>query len=129
MADIRENQRQVIEDEPHGEIVDDKGKSWNVWCGTRRTDEQTSAVGFYRWYPVATDDDSDALRLEFRPLISRLRHEQAALFADEFAQEMNGEIETLKELAEALNKMSHDQREALIYDLKRFEHVSPDLEL
>lgn len=133
LAEVREQERQVVADEPHGVMLDNKGEGWDVWCGTRRTDEQQTAIGFYRWYAAATEDDPDALRLEFRPLVSGLSHEQAAFFARVLAREMNGEMEKLKELTELLNGMSADQREVLIAELGGYERVardvSPDFEL
>jgi hypothetical protein len=133
LAAIREQERQIIEDEPHGMILDDKGESWDVWCGTRRTDEQQTAVGFYCHYPAPTEDNPDALRLEFRPLATGLTHEQAAFFAQVLAREMHGEMEKLQEIAELLNGMSADQREVLIAEIGGYERaardVSPDFEL
>jgi hypothetical protein len=130
---VREQECQIIADEPHGVMLNNKGESWNIWCGTRRTDEQQTAVGFYRHYPVPTEDDPDALRLEFRPLARGLTHEQAAFFARVLAQEMNGEMEKLQELTELLNGMSAEQREVLIAELGGYERtvrdVSPDFEL
>jgi hypothetical protein len=133
LATVREQERAIAETEPHGEMLDEKSKSWDVWCGTRRTDEQQTAVGFYRWYAVTTEDDPDALRLEFRPLVSGLPHEQAAFFAQVLAREMNGDMEKLRELAELLNGMGADQREVLIEEIRGYEqptrNVSPDFEL
>ena len=133
LAAAREQECQIVEYEPHGVILDDKGESWNVWCGTRRTDEQQTAVGFYRWYAAATKDDPDALRFEFRPLIAGLPHEQAAFFAQVLAQAMNDEMDKLKELAGLLNGMSADQREVLIAELSGYEqsirNPSPEFEL
>ncbi len=133
LAAVREQERQIIEDEPHGGMLDDKGASWDVWCGTRRTDEQQTAVGFYRWYAAPTEDDPDNLRLEFRPLVAGLPHEQAAFFAQVLAQAMNSEMDKLKELAGLINGMSADQREALIEEMGGYERVardvSPEIEL
>ncbi len=133
LAAVRERECQIVADEPHGVMLDDKGESRNVWCGTRRTDEQQTAVGFYRYYPAPTEDDPDALRLEFRPLIAGLQHEQAGFFAQVLAQEMNGEMDKLKELAGLLNGMSADQRAVLIEEVGGYERtardVSPDFEL
>jgi hypothetical protein len=133
LAAVREQERQIVEDEPHGLMLDDQSESWNVWCGTRRTDEQQTAVGFYRHYPTPTEDDPDALRLEFRPLVSGLSHEQAAFFARVLAQAMSSEMDKLQELAELLNGMSADQREALIEEMGGYEQptrdISPDFEL
>ena len=133
LAAAREQECAIAETEPHGVMLDDKGESWDVWCGTRRTDEQQTAVGFYRWYAAATEDDPDALRLEFRPLVSGLPHEQADFFAQALAQEMNGEMEKLNELAGLIGGMSADQRAALIEDLGRYDdpkqEMLPDFEL
>jgi len=133
LAAVREQERQIVADEPHGVILDDKGESWNVWCGTRRTDEQQTAVGFYRWYATATGDDPDALRLEFRPLAAGLPHEQAAFFAQVLAREMNGDMDKLKELAGFLNGMNAEQRTALIAEIGGYEQsardISPEFEL
>jgi hypothetical protein len=133
LAEAREQERQIVEDEPHAMMLDDKGESWDVWCGTRRTDEQQTAVGFYRWYAAPTEDDPDNLRLEFRPLVVELSHEQAAFFAQLLAQAMNGEMDKLKELAGLINGMSADQHEALIAELGGYEQptrdVSHDFEL
>jgi hypothetical protein len=133
LASAREQERQIAGDEPHGVMLDDKGESWQAWCGTRRTDEQTTAVGYYRYFPVPTEDDPDALRQEFRPLVAGLPHEQAAFFARAFTQEMNGEMDKLKELSGLIGGMSADQREALIEEMERYEQptrdISPDFEL
>jgi hypothetical protein len=133
LAAVREQECQIVADEPHGGMLDDKGESWGVWCGTRRTDEQQTALGFYRWYAAATEDAPDALKFEFRPLVSGLPHEQAAFFAHALARAMNGEMEKLQELAELLNGMSADQREVLIEEMGGYEQptrsVSPDFEL
>jgi len=133
LAAAREQECQIIADEPHGVMLDDNGESWQVWCGTRRTDEQQTAVGFYRHYPAPTENDTDALRLEFRPLAAGLPHEQAAFFARVLAREMNGNMDKLKELAGLLNGMSGDQRDALIEELGGYEPsaraISPEFEL
>jgi hypothetical protein len=133
LAAVREQERAIAETEPHGVMLDDKGESWDVWCGTRRTDEQQTAIGFYRWYTAATQDDPDALRLEFRPLVAGLPHEQAAFFAPVLAQAMSGDMDKLKELTELVSGMSADQREVLIEEVGGYEQptrdVSPDFEL
>jgi hypothetical protein len=127
LAAVHEQERQIVADEPHSVMIDDKGTNWDVWCGTRRTDEQQTAVGFYRWYAAATEDDPDPLRLEFRPLVVGLPHEQAAFFARAFAQEMNGEMDKLKELAGLLNGMNAEQRTALIEEIGGYEQPTRDI--
>jgi hypothetical protein len=133
LAAVREQECTIAETEPHGLMLNDKGENWNVWCGTRRTDEQQTAVGFYRWYAAATEDDPDALRLEFRPLVLGLPHEQAAFFAQVLAREMNDDMDKLKELAGLLNGMNVEQRRTLIEEIGGYEQatrdISPELEL
>jgi hypothetical protein len=133
LAAVREQERQIVEDQPHGVMFDDKDDSWDVWCGTRRTDEQQTAVGFYRHYPAPTEDDPAALRLEFRPLATGLPHEQAAFFARVLAQAMNGDMDKLKELAGLLNGINAEQHTALIAELDGYEraarNLSPEFEL
>jgi len=132
LAAVREQERAIADTEPHGVMLDDKGESWDVWCGTRRTDDQQTAVGFYRWYAAATENEPDALRLEFRPLLAGLPHEQAAFFAQALAQEMNGEVDKLQELAGLIDGMTADQLETLIAEVGGYERstrgVSPDFE-
>ncbi len=127
LAAAREQQRRIVEDKPHGVVLDDRGDGWNVWCGIRRTDEQTTAVGYYRYYSAPTEDEPDALKLEFRPLVSGLSHEQAAFFAHTFAQEMNKDMDKLRELGELVNGMSAGQRAALMEEMGRYESPTPDL--
>lgn len=129
LAAVREQERQIVEGEPHGMMLDDKSEIWNVWCGTRRTDEQQTAVGFYRWYAAATEDDPDALRLEFRPLATGLTHEQATFFAPVLAREMNGEMDKLKELAGLLNELNAEQRTALNEEIRGYEQPTRDISL
>jgi hypothetical protein len=123
----REQQRRIVEDEPHGAMPDDKGDGWNVWCGIRRTDEQATAVGYYRYYAAPTEDDPDALKLEFRPLVSGLPHDQAAVFARALMQEMNSDVDKLRELAELVKGLSADQWEALMEEMGRYDEPEPDI--
>ncbi len=119
LAAVRQQERQIIADEPHGEMVDDQGKIWDMWCGTRRTDDHTTSLGFYRFYPGSSQDDADALQLEFRPLVSGLSHEKATFFAVSFAQTMNGDMEKLLALTEMLSEIHPDQHTALVEGINR----------
>lgn len=87
---------------PHGyeQDTEDLEIKWAVWCGTRRTDERTTAVGYYRHYAAPTDGDPEAMQLEFRPVLDGLSHEEAELLARAFAVEMNGDMNNLRQLAE-----------------------------
>jgi hypothetical protein len=129
LAEVREQERQIIEDESHGVMLDDKSESWDIWCGTRRSNEHRTAIGFYRHYPAPTKDNPDALRLEFRPLAEGLPHEHAAFFAQVLAQEMNGDMDKLKELTGLLNGMNAEQRTALIEKIGEYEQPTRDLSL
>jgi hypothetical protein len=51
LAAVREQQRAIAEQQPDGVFVDDHGQAWPVWGGVRRTTEETSAAGFYRYFP------------------------------------------------------------------------------
>lgn len=70
---VREQQRQVVEREPDGVVVDEQGQDWPVWAGVRRTTEDLSAAGIYRDFP----SDEGELRLEFRPLLLNMPHDLA----------------------------------------------------
>jgi len=131
LAAVREQEQTIILDEPHGEMVDEQGETWDLWCGTRRTDEKTTALGFYRFYTTASEANPDAIRLEFRPLVFGLSHEQAAFFAHAFAQEMNGDVDKLKSLTDMLSQMSDDQRDEVITERGRSPlfDTSPNFEL
>jgi hypothetical protein len=73
LAAIREQQEQVATiEEAHG--------VWGgnpVRAGVRRTDEHTSAAGVYGWYA----DREGKLKLQFRPLMPDLDHQEAELAA------------------------------------------------
>jgi hypothetical protein len=87
---VREQQRAVVEAEPpHGMSIDEEGQEAPSWAGVRRTDENTSAAGYYaRYLPderrVSDGADPDEARIEFRPLITGLDHERAQGMADIF---------------------------------------------
>jgi hypothetical protein len=120
---VREQQRQVVSEEPHGVVIDEDEPEtgWNIWCGARRTDEQTTAIGYYRWYPPSADDAET--RLEFRPLMVGLSHEEAEFLPRYLATEMQGSMERLRWLAEYMNGMSADARAALVNELRT--HIAP----
>lgn len=78
---------------------------------------------------MPTEANPDALQLEFRPLMAGLPQEQAEFFAQAFTQEMNGEMDKLKALAELLGGMGADQREVLIEEMTRYEQPTRDVSL
>jgi len=127
LAAIREQQRAIVTDTPHGyeQDTDDLEIEWAVWCGMRRTDDRTTAVGYYRHYAAPTEDDPEAVQLEFRPLLAGLTHEEAELLARAFAVEMNGDMSNLRHLAEWVGGMSATERRTLIEELRRDDRQRP----
>lgn len=127
LAAIRERQREVVTAEVHGyeQDADNAEIEWAVWCGVRRADERTTTVGYYRHYAAPTEDDPDALQLEFRPLLAGLTHEEAELLARAFAVEMNGDMSNLRQLAEWAGGMSANERRTLIEELRRDDRHRP----
>ncbi|MCC7208152.1 MAG: hypothetical protein IT323_12660 [Anaerolineae bacterium] len=117
---VREQQRRIVEQPPHGKMPHEKDAEteWNVWCGVRRTDERHTALGYYRGYSVPTEDDPDAVRLEFRPLVSGLRHDEADVLARYFARTMNGDARMLHALAEQLKALRAGERAGLVAELR-----------
>lgn len=127
LAAIRERQREVVATEIHGyeQDANDPKIEWAVWCGTRRTDERTTSVGYYRHYAAPTKDNPEAVQLEFRPLLAGLTHEEAELLARAFAVEMNGDTGDLRQLAEWVGGMSTSERQTLIEALRRDDRQRP----
>ena len=65
---VREQQRQIIEAEPHGFQIDEEGQPIAFWGGVRQTDEANCAVGYYQ--PFQHEDGSSTI--EFRPVATGL---------------------------------------------------------
>ncbi len=79
---VREAQKRIIEAPRQGIATDEAGRTWDIWLGTRITDETHTTLGYYRAYPTdpksqQTSFAPDELTIEFRPLASGLAHEQA----------------------------------------------------
>lgn len=81
LAEIREQQEQVAyPEEAHGH----EPEIGVVWAGVRRTDEDSSAVGFYRYFKNREDQTT----LQFRPVMVDLDHEEAELYAIRLKQQL-----------------------------------------
>src|SRR5690606_607388 len=81
LAEIRERQEQVARiEEAHGY----EPEIGVVWAGVRRTDEDTSAVGFYGWFKNREDQTT----LQFRPVMDNLDHEEAELLAIQLKEQL-----------------------------------------
>src|SRR5690606_33842305 len=81
LAAIREQQEQVAHiEEVHGYEPEIGG----VWAGVRRTDEDTSAVGFYGY--LANREGQTTLQL--RPVMDNLDHEEAEILAIQLKEQL-----------------------------------------
>lgn len=60
---VRDDQRRIMEQEPHDFYEEDAGKRLPMWRGVRQVDEQRCAVG---WYILFEDEDGHR-SIEFRP--------------------------------------------------------------
>jgi len=103
---LREQQRQITTEAPHGVDVQLDGEEIPFWVGLRSTDESTCAVGYYRGYPLEEDGaDTTERALEFRPLMTDFSLaeglEMAAICVDYLKKAHT--LVALCELAEAVN--------------------------
>jgi hypothetical protein len=81
LAAVREQQEQVARiEEAHGH----EPEIGPVWAGVRRTDEDTSAVGFYGYF--ANRENQTAL--QFRPVMDELDHEDAEILAIQMKEQL-----------------------------------------
>lgn len=86
LLDIREQQREVTQDEPQAMLQDAEGREFGVWCGVRSESESTSAFGYYCEVPAPTKDNPKAVDIQFRPLIQHLDHREAQQHMEVFNQ-------------------------------------------
>ncbi|NUQ05800.1 MAG: hypothetical protein HUU31_18055 [Anaerolineae bacterium] len=115
----RAMQLAITEQPAHGAVEMDDG-TINFWVGARRTDEQSSAAGYY--WTVADGD------MEFRPLISGLRHDEAELLARLLHNEISGDFAALRQLADGITEMSGAEREVFFADVRRLDFSPPEWE-
>lgn len=88
LAAIREQQEQIATiEEAHGMWGGD-----SVWAGIRRTDENTSAAGFYGWF----EDREGRLKLQFRPLMPDLEHDEAERAAEYMKERLQADAKTIQ---------------------------------
>ena len=114
----------ITEQPAHGTFKTDD-RMFNFWVGTRRTDERTSAAGYYR-----TVEDHE---MEFRPLIGGLKHDEAELLAELLHSEIDGDFAALHQLADGINDMNGAEREAFFSYVRRLDFTpqnrEPDLDI
>lgn len=70
---LREQQKQITENEPHGFHRSEDGSRIPFWGGIRQTDEQHCAIGYY----MPFEDESGDVSVEFRPVTAGLNREYA----------------------------------------------------
>lgn len=115
----RAGQLAITEQPAHGAFETDD-RVFGYWVGARRTDELTSAAGYYR----TVEDDE----VEFRPLIAGLKHNEAELLARLLHSEIGGDFVALRQLADGINDMSGAEREAFFADVRRLDFSPPNRE-
>ena len=81
LAAVREQQEQVVTIE---EAHSHEPETGPIWAGVRRTDEDTSAVGFYGFFKNREGETA----LQFRLVMPSLDHEEAELLAIQLKEEL-----------------------------------------
>lgn len=109
----------VIEQPAHGTFATEDGE-FNFWVGARRTDEATSASGYYR-----TLEDGE---VAFRPLISGLKHDEAELLSRLLHSEIGSDFAALRQIAEGINNLSIAERETFFAEVRRLDFSPPNRE-
>jgi hypothetical protein len=109
---VHDVEREVTSDPAHGSVteVDEGDSPFSFWVGTRRTDERTSAAGYYR--TVSGD------AIEFRSMVGGLKHEEADLLARLLYSEVDEGVAYLKALAGQVNEMNRADRAAFFEELR-----------
>jgi hypothetical protein len=116
LAEIREQQEQVATiEEAHGY----EPEIGPVWAGVRRTDEDTSAVGFYGNFQ---NREGQTTR-QFRPVLADLDHEEAELLAMQLKDQLR---EQQIERERQAQREWRDQRDI---DTSTGAYPAPDFEL
>ena len=122
----RTAQLAITEQHTHGTFEADD-EAFDFWVGSRRTDEQMSAAGYYR----TVEDDE----VEFRPLIPSvsfaiggLKDGEAELLARLLHSEIGVDFIALRQLAAGINDMNGAEREAFFADVRRLDFSAPNRE-
>jgi hypothetical protein len=112
---VRAQEKAVIDAHPDGFIRQDDGSTdIAFWCGTRRTDERTSAMGCY----TRAVDGED---VTFRPLVCELTPEEADLLARFLRLDIDGNLARLREDAQTVAVMSRQDRAAFFAQLRQLD--------
>jgi hypothetical protein len=117
---VRERERQVTKDEPHAYTMDDDSDiPRGVWVGTRRTNERTTAFGFYQQIPDQDGGVTVKRRTLFTPLLHGLPHDIAQLVAAHAEQQMEGSMDKLYAFVYAYLNATDAERIAFITELRQ----------
>ena len=100
------------------------GIQFEFWSGVRRTDEGTSAAGYY--CQVLKPDGQ--VEVEFRPLMTGLSHEEAELVAHLFRAERSPELDRLRQMADGIQNMTGAKRNSFFADLRSLDLEMPRYE-
>lgn len=111
---VRAQERAVTNDVPHGFAQADGVLEIPFWCGTRRTDEQTSAMGCYT---RAVDGEDPT----FHPLVRSLTPEEAALLTRFLHLDIDGDIARLREDAYTVAGMTRRDRASFFAQLRQLD--------
>lgn len=88
LAAERDRQQQVVYDEDaHGLWSNE-----SAWAGVRRTDDDTSAAGVYGFF----EDREGKRRLQFRPIMADLDHEEAEIVAEYIRERLKAEAREIE---------------------------------
>jgi hypothetical protein len=127
---VREQQRAVVEQQPpDGDVIDADGRTWPVWAGIRRTTEELSAAGIYRYFPA-----EDGPRLEFRPFLLGMSHEMAEPVRDLFMAQLHlypdPSLKPLETLAEQIcTELEGEGSSRFEFEMEGKSDVEPDTDL
>jgi hypothetical protein len=117
----RQQEQAVTNDVPHGFAQDGDSTDIPFWCGTRRVDERTSAMGYY----TLTAEGEDTT---FHPLVRGLTPEEADLLVRFLRLNIDGYLARLREDAQTVAEMTHMEKTAFFAQLRQLdvERSSPD---
>ena len=88
LAAERDRQQQVVYDQDaHGLWSNE-----SAWAGVRRTDDDTSAAGVYGFF----EDREGERRLQFRPIMADLDHEEAEIVAEYIRERLKAEAQEIE---------------------------------
>ena len=119
---VREHQREITAESPHGDLPE----LGVVWCGTRQTNEQSTAVGIYGFFHDNLDAPNGAM-LRFRALIAGLLHDEAETLSSHFADLIRQDVNMWNEEVQRIKSLTHSERSSFISLLARTNPESPEL--